>query len=91
MNKKVITIDLNKTDIYYKFRKEFGKYLFSIRSTKNMSLRQLRDKTGLKEERIDKLEVGRTKFDYSGAICLLKLYDVKAYVVLCRGEELDLK
>lgn len=50
MSRKIINIDLDKTNIYNKFRKELGKYLFSIRSKKNMSLKQLREKTGLKED-----------------------------------------
>lgn len=91
MSRKIIKIDPNCSDIYQKFRKELGEYFFHLRSKKNMSLNQLRDKTGMKEQRIDRIEIGRVKFDSSAILNLLRLYNINAYIILCRGETLNPK
>lgn len=88
MSKQIIEIDLSKKNIIHRLHKELGRYFFSLRAKKNLSLRQLCLKTGMREERLDRLEIGRgSKFDQSGIIGLLRHHEIKAYIVFCHGEE----
>lgn len=87
MHKEIIEIDLAKKNIIHRLHKDLGKYFFSLRAKKNISLKQLSQKSGMKEERLDKLEIGRgNKFDQSAIIGLLRLHEVKAYIVLCHNK-----
>lgn len=87
MHKEIIEINLEKKKIIHHLHKDLGKYFFSLRAKKNISLKQLSQNSGMKEERLDKLEIGRgNKFDQSAIIGLLRLHEVKAYIVLCHNK-----
>lgn len=88
MHKEIIEIDLEKKNIIHRLHKDLGKYFFSLRAKKNMSLKQLSLNSGIKEERLDNLEIGRgNRFDQSGIIGLFRLHQIKAYIVLCRNDK----
>lgn len=88
MSKQIIEIDLSRRSFIHKLHKDLGKYFFSLRAKKNLSLKQIFSRTGMKEERLDRLEIGRANtFDHSAIVALLRYHDVKAYIVFCQGEE----